>query len=70
MQIVSGFPGASGKGPGCQCRRCRRRGFQPGVGTNPWDAMPTHSSILAWRIPWTVEPGGLQSIGPQRVRRD
>ena len=29
-----------------------------------------HSSILAWRIPWTEEPGGLQSIGPQRVRYD
>ena len=28
----------------------------------------THSSILAWRIPWTQEPGGLQSIGLQRVR--
>ena len=28
----------------------------------------THSSILAWRIPWTEEPGGLQSIGSQRVR--
>ena len=27
--------------------------------------MATHSSILAWRIPWTEEPGGLQSIGPQ-----
>ena len=27
-----------------------------------------HSSILAWRIPWTEEPGGLQSIGSQRVR--
>ena len=27
----------------------------------------THSSILAWRIPWTEEPGGLQSIGSQRV---
>ena len=28
----------------------------------------THSSILAWRIPWTEEPGGLQSMGLQRVR--
>ena len=27
----------------------------------------THSSILAWRIPWTEEPGGLQSMGSQRV---
>ena len=32
--------------------------------------MATHSSILAWKIPWTEEPGGLQSIGSQRVRHD
>ena len=32
--------------------------------------MATHSRILAWRIPWTEEPGGLQSIGSQRVRHD
>ena len=30
----------------------------------------THSSILAWRIPWTEEPGGLQSMGSHRVRHD
>ena len=32
--------------------------------------MATHSSILAWRILWTEEPGGLQSVGSQRVRHD
>ena len=32
--------------------------------------MSTHSSILAWRIPWTEEPDGLQSTGSQRVRYD
>ena len=32
--------------------------------------MATHSSILAWRIPWTEEPGGLQSIVSQRVRHN
>jgi len=32
--------------------------------------MATHSSILAWRIPWTEEPGGLQSTGSQRVGHD
>ena len=32
--------------------------------------MATHSSILAWKIPWTEEPGGLQSMGSQRVGRD
>ena len=32
--------------------------------------MATHSSILAWRIPWTDEPGALQSMGSQRVKHD
>ena len=32
--------------------------------------MAAHSSIIAWRIPWTEEPGGLQSVGSHRVRRD
>ena len=32
--------------------------------------MATHSSFLAWRIPWTEEPGGPQSMGSQRVRHD
>ena len=32
--------------------------------------MATHSNILAWEIPWTEEPGGLQSMGSQRVRHD
>ena len=34
------------------------------------EGMATHSSILAWRTPWTEEPGGLQSMGSQRVRHD
>ena len=34
------------------------------------EGMATHSSILAWRIPWTEEPGGLQSTGLQRVGHD
>ena len=32
--------------------------------------MATHSSILAWKIPWTEEPGRLQTMGPQRVGHD
>ena len=32
--------------------------------------MATHSNILTWRIPWTEEPGGLQSMGSQTVRQD
>ena len=34
------------------------------------EGMATHSSILAWRISWTEEPGGLQSMGSQRVGHD
>ena len=34
------------------------------------EGIATHFSILAWRIPWTEEPGGLQSLGLQRVGRD
>ena len=34
---------------------------------DPEKGMATHSSILAWRIPWAEEPGGLQSMGSQRV---
>ena len=38
---------------------------------NPLEkGMATHSSILAWRMPWTEEPGRLQAIGLQRVRYD
>ena len=36
----------------------------------PEKGMATHSSILNWEIPWTEEPGGLQSMGSQRVRHD
>ena len=59
-----GFPGGtSGKEP-CQCRRHKRWGFDPWVGKIPLEKdMATHSSILAWRIPWTEESGGLQSMG-------
>ena len=34
------------------------------------EEMATHTSILAWKIPWTEEPGGLQSMGSQRVGHD
>ena len=34
------------------------------------EEMATHSILLAWIIPWTEEPGGVQSMGSQRVRRD
>ena len=61
---------SSGKESTCQCRRHKRLGTQSGsvsgVGRSPGEEMATHSSILTWRIPWTEEPGGLQSIGPQK----
>ena len=48
-----------------------RRGFNPWIGKIPQEqGMGTHSSILVWRIPWTEEPGGLQSVGSHRVRPD
>ena len=45
-------------------------GSIPGLGRSPEKEMATHSSILAWKIPWTEEPGRLQSMGSQRVRHD
>ena len=42
----------------------------PGSGTSPGGGHGNPSSILAWRIPWTEEPGRLWSIGSQRVRHD
>ena len=42
----------------------------PPLGMFIFNEMATHSNILAWRIPWTEEPGGLQSTGLQRVRHD
>ena len=45
-------------------------GSIPGLGRSPGGKMATHSSILAWRSPQTEEPGGLQSMGLQRVRHD
>ena len=42
----------------------------PGSGRSPGEEMATHSRDLAWRIPWTEEPGGLQSVGLQRVGHD
>ena len=58
-------------------KKLRKDSFrsEDGVHRRDWDdlleeGMATCSSILAWRIPWTEEPGGLQSMGLQRVRHD
>ena len=51
--------------------RCRRHRFDPWGREDPLEvAVTTHSSLLAWRIPWTEGPGGLQSMGSQRIRRN
>ena len=55
----------SGKDSTCQCRRRR---FDPWVGKTPLEERATHTSILAWRIPWTEEPGRLQSMASQKSR--
>ena len=64
--VRQGFPGGSGvKNPPAKA------GFDPWVGKIPWSKeMAAHCSVLAWEIPWTEEPGRLQSLGSQRVRRD
>ena len=58
------------KEPACQCRRHETWVWSLGWKDPLEDNMTTHSSILAWRIPWTEEPGGLQCMGLQRVRHD
>ena len=61
----------SGKESTCQLRRYRRCRFNLCVREDPLEEeMATHSSILARKIPWMQEPGGLQSMGLQRVRHD
>ena len=41
-------------------------GSIPELGRSPGEGIATHSSILVWTIPWTEEPGGLQSMGSQK----
>ena len=60
--MVKNIPGNAGD------RRCA--GWIPGLGKSPRGGHTTHSSILAWKTPWTEEPCGLQSIVSQRVEHD
>ena len=63
-----GFPdGASGKGPARQCRRQEMWVQSLGQEDPLEEAVAIRSGLLAWRIPWTEEPGGPQSVGSQRV---
>ena len=58
------------KNPPVNAGDVRDGGSIPGQEDPLEEGMGTYSSILAWRIPWTEEPGGLQSIRPQRVRHN
>ena len=63
--LRGGFPGSTaGKESTCNVGDLSSI---PGLGWSPEEGMATHSSILAWRIPWTEEPGGLQSMESHRV---
>ena len=62
-KTTGGFPGGtSGKEGPCQCRK------EPSLDQEDplEEGMTSHCSILPWRIPWTEEPGGLQSIASQK----
>ena len=58
------------KNPHANAADKRDRGLIPGLGRSPGEGNGNHSSILAWRISWTEEPGRLQSRGSQRVGHD
>ena len=54
----------------CMCQWQFKICFSGSLPFTPEKAMAPHSSTLAWKIPWTEEPGGLQSMGSLRVRHD
>ena len=60
----------SGKEPTCNGGDTGDAGSIPGLGRSPRGGSGYHSSILTWRVPWTEEAGGPQSMGSQRVRQD
>ena len=66
LHITSWLPGGSVvKNLPASAGDLRDTGSIPGSGIPPGEGNGTHSSILAWEIPWTEEPGGLQSMGSQ-----
>ena len=56
--------------PPANAGQARDVGSIPGLGRSPGEGIATHSSIFAWKIPWTEEPGGLQSMGSNKVRHN
>ena len=64
--LTLGFPcGSVGKESSCS-RQCKNLGQEDHLEK----VMATHSTIFAWKIPWSEEPGGLQSMGSQRAGHD
>ena len=68
--LLNSFGGISGKELACQCRRPKRCRFHPWARKIPWRRAWQPSQHLAWKIPWTEEPGWLQFIRSQRVGHD
>ena len=58
------------KNPSANARDIRDASLIPGSGRSLEEETAMHSNIFAWRIPWTEEPGGLQSMGSHRIGHD
>ena len=68
LDTEMGFPGITVvKHPPTNAGDARDVGSIPGSGRSPGEGNATYSSILAWKIPWSEEPGGPESMGSQRV---
>ena len=71
LLLIWGFPGGpSGQELACRCRRLERQVPSLSQEDPLKEGTATHSSILAWRLPWTEKPGGLQLTGSQRAGKD
>ena len=69
--VLLGLPQwLSGKEIVCNAGDAEDVDLVPGLGRSPEKKMAIHSSILAWEIPWIEKPGGLQSVGWQKMPHD
>ena len=68
IRVITSFIVQTGTSGGVKVPNWSQPGLS-GANRDLWACCP-HSSVLAWRIPWTEEPGGLQSMESQRVRQD
>ena len=64
------LPGGTSDNPPANAGDIRDLDLIPGLGRSLEKGTATHSSILAWRIPWTEEPGGLRSMGSQKIKHN